>query len=89
MAEVNIVTLTQEELKNIRDIQTAYQEITFQLGQTRVQQLTAVKKSINLENQFEELQSKETKMFEVLNSKYGPGSFNLQSGEFTPAQPQA
>lgn len=80
------VTLTPEELEKIKNIQNKYQDITFQLGQAKVQVLSALRREDKLTSQFDDLQKEENTMFEALNSKYGPGSFNLKSGEFTPAE---
>ncbi len=82
--------LTTEELQKINEMQTSYAEITAQLGQLQIEKML-VKQQLNrlteLETQFESnymsLQSTEETFAKELESKYGKGEVNLETGEFT------
>ena len=82
---------TQEEMDKIKEIQTSYIGVQQAFGQLEVnrirleQQLDATQQaSSDLRNKFSEVQGDEQKFIEELNTKYGDGSLDLESGTFTP-----
>mgnify|MGYP003115224468 CR=1 FL=1 len=75
---------TEEEIKSITDLQSKTQAVVFQLGQLKLSEM-------NLENRFEELkqalsdiENEETALADSFSKKYGIGSLNIETGEFTP-----
>lgn len=89
------IKFSEEELKDLGELQQSYQEKQTQLGQIAVQkillnqQIEAVdNRQVELEGEYEEVQQKEREIVEKLNEKYGPGQLDPQSGVFTPAPPQ-
>ena len=84
------IKLTTEELQKIAEMQTSYAEITAQFGQLKIEQML-VKQQLDrlaeLETQFESnyitLQTSEEEFAKELESKYGKGEVNLETGEFT------
>ena len=89
------IKFSEEELKDLSELQQSYQEKQAQLGQIAVQkillnqQIEAVdNRQVELEGEYEEVQQKEREIVEKLNEKYGPGQLDPQSGVFTPAPPQ-
>lgn len=84
------IKLTTEELQKISEMQTSYAEITAQFGQLKIEQML-VKQQLDrlaeLETQFESnyitLQTSEEEFAKELESKYGKGEVNLETGEFT------
>ena len=71
--------------KNIRN---RYQELVFQLGQVRAQQLDFEIKESNITNSVKELKKEEQTFAAELNEKYGAGSLDIQTGEFNPLKKQ-
>ena len=82
---------TEEEMGTIKEIQSSYVGIQQAFGQVEVgrlrleQQLDSTQKaSSDLRDKFLETQQDEQKFIEELNTKYGDGSLDLESGTFTP-----
>ena len=91
----NEIKFSEEELKELGDLQQSYQDKQAQLRQIAVQkiilnqQIEAIdNRQAELEGEYEEVQQKEREIVEKLNEKYGPGQLDPQSGVFTPAPPQ-
>jgi chromosome segregation ATPase len=89
------IKFSEEELKELGDLQQSYQEKQAQLGQIAVQkiilnqQVEAIEnRQVELEGEYEEVQQTERDLVQKLNEKYGPGQLDPQSGVFTPAPPQ-
>ena len=86
MSEVKKVT--EEELQTIKDLGTQYQTITF--GQLKVQRMLLEQQikgldetEVKLESNYIEAQEKERALLKDMNEKYGQGTLNPQTGEFT------
>ena len=84
---------TPEELDQIKKLRDSNQEVIAEFGQTEMDLILArqayeslVKEKENLGIKFTKLQEEEKTLVETLNKKYGAGTVNLQSGEFTPAK---
>ena len=82
---------SQEEMDKIKEIQSSYvggQQAFGQLEVNRIrleQQLDATQQaSSDLRKKFSDVQGDEQKFIEELNTKYGDGSLDLESGTFTP-----
>ena len=89
------IKFSEEELKELGELQTSYQEKQAQLGQIAVQkillgqQVEAIdNRQVELEGEYEAVQQSERDLVQKLNEKYGPGQLDPQSGVFTPI-PQA
>ena len=82
---------TQKEMDKIKEVQSSYLGVQQAFGQLEVnrirleQQLDATQQaSVELRDKFTETQQNEQKFIEELNTKYGDGSLDLESGTFTP-----
>ena len=87
----NEIKFSEEELKELGELQTSYQEKQAQLGQIAVQkillgqQVEAIdNRQVELEGEYEAVQQSERDLVQKLNGKYGPGQLDPQSGVFTP-----
>ena len=85
------IKFSEEELKELGDLQTSYQEKQAQLGQIAVQkillgqQVEAIdNRQVELEGEYGDVQQSERDLVEKLNEKYGPGQLDPQTGVFTP-----
>jgi hypothetical protein len=82
-----------EELEKIKELQDKYNVLGIQLVQLKLAQKNteAYLKTLNeqealLEAQIVETNAEEKKLAEDLDTKYGAGSLDLESGVFTPNQ---
>lgn len=81
----------EEELTKIKTLQDKYQVLGIQLVQLTLAESNAKKyiedlnqKKSELYKQIEDTSAEEKSLAEELNNKYGVGTLNLESGEFTP-----
>ena len=81
---------TDEELKTIKEIQEEYLKIQTQFGRLRVakirlkEQMEVLDKSSdNSEENFKNLQEKEREFLKEITKKYGEGTLNPETGQFT------
>jgi len=84
-------TFTQEELDQIRQIQTNYQTVGLNLVQIKLALQNAKNEVAALEieekiltDRILEINSEEKTLAKALEQKYGKGEIDLESGVFTP-----
>ena len=82
---------TQEELDQIRSLQTKYNEIGIQLVQLKLAKKSAKEYIEQLEEQEEQLTNQiveanqsEKQLAQEFSEKYGVGSLDMDTGEFVP-----
>ena len=88
------VKFTEDELKQLAENRQAYTNIQNALGQLAYQRMVMEKQlsildeqEADVEKQWDEATQKEQEFVKGLNDKYGPGTLNPETGEFTPAPP--
>ena len=81
-----------KELGKIKDLQTKYQTITAKMGQLEVDRILLEQAMSRLETnreslikEYEGTQAEEKQFVSDLNTKYGAGNVNLETGVFTPS----
>jgi hypothetical protein len=81
------IKLTQDELEDLKRIQTLYQEKTFAFGQLYIEKLNLIEKQksidsieIKLKQELVDTQKLEESWMEKITSKYGEGELNISSG---------
>tara|TARA_Y100000034_G_scaffold136570_1_gene213897 strand:+ start:1934 stop:2254 length:321 start_codon:yes stop_codon:yes gene_type:complete len=86
--------IEQVDLDEITKLRDNYQNVTYTIGQLNIEkklikeQLDKLEGEIsNQYNAYEKLRSQEEDFAKQLETKYGRGELNLQTGEFTPVQP--
>lgn len=77
--------LTKEEVENLTSLQTEQNDLMFQLGTVEYQLGFLGRQKNMINNQIEAFESKQAKSAQELETKYGKGSVNLESGEFIKA----
>ena len=89
------VKFTDDEMASLQELQNTYASISTQFGQLKVskmnllRQLDSLEESENaLEDAWEDNRKKESELVQSLTEKYGPGSLNPQTGEYTPVSVQ-
>lgn len=83
--------LTPEELSSIKEMQSLYNKYVFELGSVEAQlqnnlnnhTLISAEKN-NVLNDMKKLGEKEKEIVDQLQSKYGVGNIDIQTGEITP-----
>ena len=80
------VKFTEEELKQVQDIQRSYQSVQNQFGQLKMAQIRLDEQEIELENSLKSIQDNENKFLDGITKKYGDGSLNPETGVFTPTE---
>ena len=85
------VKFSQEEMKSLSELQDNYQQLTQRMGQLEAQRIVQTqgldaidKEKDSLHEQWIGNQQKERELVDTLNAKYGPGTLDPNSGEFTP-----
>ena len=89
------VKFTEEEMKQLNELQQTYTAVQNTLGQLSVskirlsQELSGLDEAENkLRNDFVETQQKERDFVQSINKKYGDGNLDLATGVFTPKSVQ-
>ena len=91
MSDGEAVKFSEEELQSLQELQNTYAGISTQFGQLKVSKMNLERQFNSLEQSEEALEKawddnrqKETELVQSLTEKYGPGSLNPQTGEYTP-----
>tara|TARA_R110002153_G_scaffold13542_1_gene50240 strand:- start:9 stop:269 length:261 start_codon:yes stop_codon:yes gene_type:complete len=86
MAVKQAQKFTEEELTTLRTIQTKSQNATFQFGQLYLNKLKLEEQETILKNHVKEIEQEESQVAKQLSDKYGKGSIDIETGEFTPTE---
>lgn len=88
----DVKKLTEEEIKQIKDLQAQYNQFVFELGniEVQLQNVNATKSAIETEKNsivedIKKLGEREKELVTTLQEKYGQGSIDIETGEITPA----
>jgi len=80
---MNKIYLTEEEKKEITDIQTQENDYMVQLGQIEYQIQSLKSQKITISEELKSFEQRKTKFAQQLQNNYGEGSINIETGEFT------
>ena len=86
MAVKQAQKFTEEELTTLKTIQSKSQEATLKCGQLYLSKLRLEAQEKFLQNQIQELEQQEATIAKQLTEKYGKGTIDVESGEFTPTE---
>ncbi len=75
--------LTQEELTQLRDLQTKQNNLLMDLGSIEYRMSLLEQTKIELKSQVLEIEKLNIQLGAQLTEKYGNGSLNLETGEIT------
>jgi hypothetical protein len=87
MAEA--IKFTEEELQTLQNLQSTYNQITLAMGQVSLQKIQLENRKESILNTLSEVREKENTLAKELTDKYGKGSLNIETGEFTPIVEEA
>jgi hypothetical protein len=89
----NGIKFTDEERKELTDLQTSYGKVVFNLGKMYVERLSMERafailseQEKTLQSQLDDCQKKERSWTEKMAAKYGDGSLDTLNGVFIPDQ---
>ena len=80
------VKFTEEELKQVQNIQQSYLNVQNQFGQLKLAQIKLDEQEVDLEQALKTIQSEEKKFLDGITNKYGQGTLNPETGVFTPTE---
>jgi len=85
------IKISDQEMQEIRDLQTKFQEKITEFGRFRIEHMQLFKlakdleaKELKSEEEFKVLQTKEKDLLDRFTKKYGDGQLNLSNGDFIP-----
>ncbi len=78
----NRVKLDESEIQKIMDIQQRANRLSMELGKIELSKLSLDKKKDQVISMLPELEKDENLLMEILKSKYGNGTIDLETGEF-------
>jgi hypothetical protein len=85
--------LTTEELQSIKNLQSKYNQTIFEIGVAEAQRIALSEQVEKLQsnkaalvNDLATIEKQESELITSLQSKYGNGAINPETGEITPAQ---
>jgi len=78
------IKFTEEELQTLQNLQSTYNQITLAMGQVSLQKIQLEKREESILNTLSEVKEKENTLAKELTDKYGKGSLNIETGDFTP-----
>jgi hypothetical protein len=94
--EDQAIHLTEGEMETLKEVMDTYNQCSGAFGQVEVQKMNLAQQGESLEEQRSAIeeewkanQSKEARFSSKLTTKYGPGSINPETGEYTPQPEQA
>tara|TARA_R110000744_G_scaffold292391_1_gene402936 strand:+ start:60 stop:320 length:261 start_codon:yes stop_codon:yes gene_type:complete len=86
MALKTPIKFTKEELDKLNILQTKIDTLTVRFGSLSIAKIKLEKQESLLVSELSNLQQEETKTATELTTKYGKGSLNTDTGEFTPIE---
>jgi MoaA/NifB/PqqE/SkfB family radical SAM enzyme len=82
---MNIKKLTSEELETLKEFQQKNAAVVSELGNLEVAKLQMETRRQEILDFYNELKEDELKFGKKFSTKYGAGSINIETGEFTPS----
>ena len=74
--------LSEEEVKQLNDIQAKHKAVVEEFGKIKILELNLIAREERAEKFLEDLQTLEVELAKTLEDKYGKGTVNLESGDF-------
>ena len=77
---------TEQELNQLKDLRSKLNKITAQFGQLAVSKIKIKETEDSLKTQLSALEKQEIDLAKILSNKYGKGTINIETGNFTPVE---
>ena len=85
-ATAEVKKFSKEELDKITEIKQTYDRITLRMGQLHFELQALTSEKSELESLFDRNRESEIKFAQDLNTKYGKGTLDIETGIFTPVE---
>ena len=82
----NPIKFTEEELALLKELQNQNDQLIIAFGQLNMQKYVLEGNELQLKGSLEDMKKKETDIALKLSEKYGKGTLDIESGEFTPSE---
>tara|TARA_Y100001963_G_C6513512_1_gene323208 strand:- start:233 stop:538 length:306 start_codon:yes stop_codon:yes gene_type:complete len=80
------IKFSEEEIKQLQSLQNSYQQITFSMGQISLSKVSLDNREKAVLQALDNVRKEEAELAKSLTEKYGKGTLNIESGEFTPTE---
>jgi hypothetical protein len=77
---------TPEELESIKVLQAKTSNLTFKFGQLHLNKIRLKNQEEILNNEIKQIEEEESQLAQEFSKKYGKGSIDITTGEFTPSE---
>ena len=77
---------TPQEIESLKDLQMRVTQVTNQFGQLYLGKLKVEEQEKFLKTKLTELETEEANLAKSLSDKYGKGTLDIKTGEFTPTK---
>ena len=84
--QTDTIKLTKDEIKEIGTLRASISNVTIAIGETEVAFANLEIRKNELLNNLKKLSEKQYDFAQKLESKYGKGNVNLDTGEFVPVK---
>ena len=78
------VKFTDDELKEVKDLQTSYLDIQNEFGQLSLAKIRLKRQEEQLSQKFTDVENTEKSFLDKVTEKYGKGVLNPETGVFSP-----
>ena len=83
MAVKTPTKFTPQEIEQFKDLQTKINQLTLQFGQLQMNKIKLKESEDLLSKQYQILEKEEIDLAKNITAKYGKGSLDIETGEFT------
>lgn len=77
---------TPQEIEQIKTLQIKIRTVQMQFGQLQISKIKLEEQESLLKNELNSLEKEETNLAKTLSSKYGKGTLDTETGDFTPIE---
>jgi hypothetical protein len=78
------VKFTDDELKEVKDLQSNYLDVQNEFGQLKLAQIRLERQEQELSQKLTTVENSEKSFLDKITEKYGRGTLNPETGVFTP-----
>ena len=77
---------TPQEIEQVKKLQSEVNQITMQLGLLQISKIKLKEQEDLIKNQLSTLEKEERNLAQVFTDKYGKGTLDIETGEYTPTK---
>ena len=81
-----IKKFTKEELNSLKSFQLRMEEVIVRLGRVHLSKIKLNEQENMLKDEIKKIEKEEQELAQTLTNKYGRGSLDIETGNFTPVE---